>query len=138
MRLLANENVAGPLIQMLRRNGHDVASVKERWRGIPDKLVLAHAQSELRIVLTCDKEFGELAFRAGLPASCGVILLRLSGASPDEDNARALSGIESRTDWAGHFAVITAVRLPAVMNGITLPRDPDLQAQGPEAPVRDR
>ena len=107
MRLLANENVPGPLIVMLRSKGHDVVSVKQGSRGAPDTSVMAQARSEERVLLTCDKDFGELAFRARLPVPCGIILLRLSGASPDEDNARALAAVESRHDWQGHFAVIT-------------------------------
>ena len=62
-------------------------------------------------MLTQDKDFGELAFRFGLPAECGVILLRLSGPNPDADNQRALLAVESRTDWAGHFSVVTDVRI---------------------------
>lgn len=111
MRMLANENVPGPLIAMLRQKGHDVVSVKERLCGVSDRGVLARAQAEERILITFDKEFGELAFRFRLPASCGVILFRLSGTSPERDNARALATLESRQDWAGHFAVVTDDRI---------------------------
>jgi hypothetical protein len=62
-------------------------------------------------LLTHDKDFGEIAFRAGLSAECGVFLLRLSGIDPDADNQRALEAIESRTDWEGHFSVITEDRM---------------------------
>lgn len=72
---------------------------------------LARAQNERRVVLTHDKDFGELAFRIGLSAECGVMLLRLSGTNPDADNQRALEAIESRTDWEGHFSVITEERV---------------------------
>jgi len=57
--------------------------------------------------VTFDKDFGELAFRAGLPALCGVLLSRLSGTCPAEDHARALAALESREDWTGCFAVVT-------------------------------
>jgi predicted nuclease of predicted toxin-antitoxin system len=66
---------------------------------------------EIRVVVTHDKDFGELAFRSGLPAECGVILLRLAGSNPDEDNRRAVDAIESRDDWTGHFSVITDDRI---------------------------
>jgi predicted nuclease of predicted toxin-antitoxin system len=65
------------------------------------------AQAEGRIVITQDKDFGELAFRDLQPAQCGVILLRLSGDDPDVELRRIADVIESRTDWAGHFAVAT-------------------------------
>ncbi len=62
-------------------------------------------------MLTHDKDFGELAFRVGLPAECGVILVRLSGTDADTDNKRVLEAIGSRTDWEGHFSVITEDRI---------------------------
>lgn len=111
MRILANENVTRTVIAGLRAKGHDVLSVKESLRGEKDDTILARAQSEKRIVLSHDKDFGELAFRVGLSAECGVILLRLSGTDPDADNKRALEAIESRTDWEGHFSVVTADRI---------------------------
>ncbi len=106
MRLIANENVSGTVIRTLRERGHDVLSVKESLRAASDETVLARAQSEQRIVLTNDKNFGALAFRYGLPASCGVVLFRLSGIDPESDNRCVLRVLESRTDWSGHFAVV--------------------------------
>ena len=111
MRILANENFPGPLIQELRRRGHDVASVKELMRGADDRAVLARAQDESRLVVTFDKDFGELAYRFALPASSGVILFRLSGASPEIDNARALAALETGIEWMGSFAVVTNDRI---------------------------
>ena len=111
MRLIANENVSGTVIRTLRERGHDVLSVKESMRAASDGAVLARAQSEQRLVLTNDKDFGELAFRYGLPASCGVVLFRLSGVDPESDNRRVLQVLESRTDWEGHFAVVDHDRI---------------------------
>ena len=113
MRFLANENVTGTVIQELRQRGHDVLSVKESMRSEEDDVILARAQAEQRIVVTHDKDFGELAFRSQLPASCGVILFRfrLAGSDPNTDNERILEALESRTDWAGHFSVVTDDRI---------------------------
>ena len=107
MRFLADEIVSGTVIQELRQRGHDVLSIKESMRSEQDDVILACAQAEQRIVVTHDKDFGELAFRSQLPASCGVILFRLAGSEPDTDNQRILEAWESRTDWTGHFSVIT-------------------------------
>jgi len=87
MRYLTNENVSGTVIQELRRLEHDVLSVKESMRGERDLAILQRAQVEQRLVITHDKDFGELAFRSQQPASCGIILFRLSG--PDPDTATA-------------------------------------------------
>ena len=111
MRLIANENVTGSVIQELRRRGHDVPAVKESMRSEQDDVILARAQGEYRIVVTHDKDFGELAFRSQLPSSCGVILFRLAGTDPDTDNQRILEVLEGRTDWPGHFSVVTDDRI---------------------------
>lgn len=106
MRLVANENVSGTVIRRLRELGHDILSIKEAMRAASDEEVLARAQSDRRIVLTHDKDFGELAFKYGLPAECGVVLLRLSGTDPDSDNQRVLAALTSRSDWEGQFTVV--------------------------------
>jgi predicted nuclease of predicted toxin-antitoxin system len=95
MRLLVNENVTRTVIQELRRRGHDVLSVKESIRSEADDAILARAQREERIAVTHDKDFGELAFRSGLPAACGVVLLRLAGSDPGTDNRRIVEALES-------------------------------------------
>ena len=111
MRIIVDENVSGSVIRVLRDRGHDVLSVKESMRSESDEAVLARAQAEQRLVITYDKDFGELAFRYGLPASCGVVLFRLSGTDPDSDNQRAVDALESQSDWEGHFAVVEEHRI---------------------------
>jgi predicted nuclease of predicted toxin-antitoxin system len=103
MRVLANENIPRTLLRELRDRGHDVLSAKESMRGEDDPAILARAQTEARLVVTQDKDFGELAFRFGLPASSGVILFRLSGSDPEADTRRMMEVIESRADWSGQF-----------------------------------
>jgi hypothetical protein len=76
-----------------------------------DQAVLATAQTEDRLVLTHDKDFGELAFRSNLPATCGILLIRLAGDNPQDDADQVLRVIDSRNDWAGHFSVLDRGRL---------------------------
>ena len=111
MRILADENFPGDAVTALRGRGHDVLWVREEAPGIGDREVLARAQAEARIVITFDKDFGELAFRFGLPATAGVILLRLPAPSPAVVARRATAALESRDDWAGHFSVIEEDRI---------------------------
>lgn len=111
MRFLANENVPGPVVAVLRDRGHDVSWIKESMPGAEDLRVLAHAQTEHRIVVTLDKDFGQLAFRSRLPAQSGVILIRLDFRDPDTDNEVAITALLSRDDWAGNFAVIEHDRI---------------------------
>jgi len=88
MRLLTNENVSDTVVRTLRERGHDVLSAKESMRSQPDEKLLARAQVEGRVLVTHDKDFGELAFGSRLPGECGVILLRLAGDGPEADNHR--------------------------------------------------
>jgi len=60
MRILANENVSGPVVRSLRGFGHDVLWVRENMRGMPDQSILTRAQAEGRTLVTLDKDFGEL------------------------------------------------------------------------------
>lgn len=106
MRILANENFPGPVIRVLREMGHDVAWVKECMRGASDRDVLDRSREEGRILVTLDKDFGELAYRSGLPGPCGVVLFRLNGTDPNVDNARTIEALTSREDWPGHFSVV--------------------------------
>jgi hypothetical protein len=70
-----------------------------------------HILANENVSATIIEDFGELAFRFGLPAECGVILLRLAGDNPAADNLRAVQAIESRLDWTGHFSVVTEDRI---------------------------
>ena len=86
MRFLADENMPGPAVAALRDLGHDVLWIKELMPGAEDPVVLALAQREARVVVTADTDFGELAFRSGLPAQCGIVLVRLDWTDPETDN----------------------------------------------------
>jgi predicted nuclease of predicted toxin-antitoxin system len=111
MRILANENFPGKAVEALRKQGHDVAWVRTDAPGNNDTQVLERAQREGRIVITFEKDFGELAFRAGLPAQSGIILFRISAPSAAHVARAASTAVASRTDWAGHFAVVEDHRI---------------------------
>jgi predicted nuclease of predicted toxin-antitoxin system len=121
MRLLANENVPGPVFRALRELGHDVLWAKEDLRGERDHVLLSRAQTEKRVTVPCDTDFGELAFHSGLPASSGVVLLRIPWSDPVVDNAFAVSMLTSREDWSGVFAVVEhdRVRIRALPESTT-------------------
>jgi predicted nuclease of predicted toxin-antitoxin system len=98
-------------VAALRQQGHDVAWVRTDAPGSSDQEVLAWAQIEDRILVTFDKDFGELAFRAKLPTSSEIILFRISTPSSAHVARVALSVLESCADWPGHFAVIEDTRI---------------------------
>jgi len=111
VRLLANENIAGSVIRGLRDGGHNVLSVKESMRSASDRAILVRAAAEQRILVTHDKDFGELAFRHSLPSFCGIILFRLSGREPEADQSRILEVLSSHLEFSGHFSVVTDDRV---------------------------
>lgn len=111
MRFLANENFPGSAVTALQATGHDVVWVRITAPGARDPDVLAWAAREGRILLTFDKDFGELARRSALPRLCGVILLRLPMPMPGNVGQRVADLITARDDWAGHFSVIEPGRV---------------------------
>lgn len=111
MRFLANENFPGAAVNVLEAAGHDVVWVRTAAPGIDDPTVLAWAVREERILLTFDKDFGELARAAALPATCGVVLLRMPMPKPSDVGQRIADLITIRDDWAGHFSVIEPGRV---------------------------
>lgn len=101
MRFLANEHIARSVIERLRQAGNDVLWVKESMRGHADRDVLARAMAEARVLVTFDKDFGELAFRSRLPTTCGVVFFRITQRGREQDIQRVLDTLQSRDDWSG-------------------------------------
>jgi predicted nuclease of predicted toxin-antitoxin system len=113
-KLLADENIPTDVVVALRTEGHDVASIREPSPGSTDDVVLARALAEDRVLLTFDKDFGELAFRLGRAATPGVILLRPRLRSPEYLVRFALAVLAQGHDWKGQFAVAEEGRLRLV------------------------
>jgi predicted nuclease of predicted toxin-antitoxin system len=83
MKLLADESVDAPIVACLRAAGHEVISIAEETPGIEDSQVLHRALAEQCVLLSADKDFGELVFRHQLP-HVGVLLLRFAGLSTQQ------------------------------------------------------
>lgn len=108
---LADEKFPGLAGRSLRDAGHDVSWVREDAPSSADEAVLARAIAEKRVLLTFDKDFGELAFRRGLPAACGIVLFRIPMSPPGPGVDRIVATILSRGDWSGLFSVIEPGRI---------------------------
>jgi len=111
MRILANENFPGLAITALRERGHDVVWIRTDAPGSKDRDILQKAETENRLLVTFDKDFGEMAFRLKLPASSGVILFRITTPSPQSVAQKVITTLEGRTDWLGHFSVVDDSRI---------------------------
>jgi predicted nuclease of predicted toxin-antitoxin system len=75
MRFLADENIEYPIISILRENKVDILAVREIMKGATDLEIIEYAFLNNLLIITSDKDFGELTFRLQRP-SCGIILLR--------------------------------------------------------------
>ena len=106
MRFLVDENLPLPVVEALRRQGHDAAWVRTDAPGSADEQAPARATTEGHVLVTADKDFGDLVFGAGLGVGSGVILLRLRG-SLEARTAALVAAAEARDDWTGVFAVVT-------------------------------
>jgi len=107
LRFLADENVERQLVHALRDAGHDVEYIAELAPGSTDEEVLARAGDRSAIVITEDKDFGELVHRRK-QANAGVVLLRLRGLTPGKKVAVALQVFADHSaDFAGAFSVVT-------------------------------
>jgi predicted nuclease of predicted toxin-antitoxin system len=111
MRFLADENFPGSVVATLLEKGHDVVWVRTTAPATKDADILSWAARENRILLTFDKDFGELALQTRLPTSCGVILFRTPMPPPTQVGVRLSAEIEARQDWAGNISVIEAGRV---------------------------
>jgi len=110
MRFLAHENFPGAVVAALEVAGHDVVWIRTVAPGSRDEDVLAWAVREDRVLLTFDRDFGELAWRMGLTATSGIVLFRLPMPPAVDAGSKLAARINERSDWAGHFSVVEPAR----------------------------
>ncbi|MBG1265667.1 DUF5615 family PIN-like protein [Nostoc sp. WHI] len=108
MKFLGDENLDWQIVERLRIDGHEVLYVVEMEPGIPDDEVLNLANNEDAILLTSDKDFGELVFRLRRIAA-GVVLIRLFGLSLNDRAEIIANAINQHADeLLGAFSVISS------------------------------
>lgn len=122
MRFLADENVSRLVIDGLRREGHDVEAITEENPGAPDTQVLQVAGESGCILVTEDKDFGELVIRQRRPVR-GVVLLELDRRSNAAEAQRVIEIVRRHGDkLEGQLVVLEPARtrlrpLPTAENG---------------------
>jgi predicted nuclease of predicted toxin-antitoxin system len=72
VKFLADESCAGPVILALRQADHDVVALAEVAKGAVDEEVIERTLSERRVLITEDRDFGELVYARGR-RSAGVL-----------------------------------------------------------------
>lgn len=107
MKFLANENIPSASIRQLRDEGFDVVSIGENFPTIKDEAVILFASMENRIIITFDRDYGELIFKHKLSNSAGVIYLRLQNFQPDEPARILVNLFKSEMTFEGFFTVVS-------------------------------
>jgi predicted nuclease of predicted toxin-antitoxin system len=111
MNLLADESIDKPIVDRLRQDGHNVLYIAELDPSIDDDTVLHRANQNGALLITADKDFGELVFRQGR-VHAGVVLVRLAGLS-SQAKARIVSTIFANRghELLNAFSVISPGRV---------------------------
>lgn len=111
--IVADESLDAQIVERLRRDGHNVLYIAEVAPGDADEDVLGRANAEGALLVTADKDFGELVYRRQL-AHHGVVLIRLAGLTPHDKAETAAAVVrEHATELAGSFTVVakTGIRI---------------------------
>jgi predicted nuclease of predicted toxin-antitoxin system len=107
VNLLADEGVDRQIVALLRQGGHHVQYVAELEPGIDDNTVFEKANQVKALLITADKDFGEMVLRQG-SVRAGVVLLRLAGLSPSTKAVVVATVIQERgIEMLGSFSVIS-------------------------------
>ncbi len=104
MKLYADECCDRALVSALRQAGHDVEFALESAKGWSDSQILNRAYNEDRILVTEDKDFGELVYRLRKP-SAGIILLRIPVEQRSQKAERLLSVLTSLGSKIHHHLI---------------------------------
>ncbi len=111
LKFIVDVGVGKKVETWLAINGYDVSTVRAINPGLPDLIILQIAANEGRVVITMDKDFGEMVYHAKLPHA-GVLLLRLEDASGREKAMVIAKIMEDYADkLEGRFSVYRSGRL---------------------------
>lgn len=106
--IVADECVDDPIIDRLRAEGYSVWSIGDHAPSTPDLDVLQEATNRQSLLLTEDKDFGDLIMRDRRPAPYGVVLYRFPDTTPSAIKARLIAQAFARdgANFPSMFSVI--------------------------------
>lgn len=111
MRFLADESCDFAVVRALRGAGHDVVAVGDVKPGAPDEAVISLAVRESRILLTEDKDFGQLVFASAVE-SAGVVFIRFPARARQAMTRTVAKLVEASAEKiAGRFVVVQPGRI---------------------------
>ena len=106
LSFVADENVESDVVVALRELGHDVVDVAHSSPGAADDSLLESARSRNAILITSDKDFGDLVYRQR-KMTAGVVLMRLAGLSPQLKAQHVTAAVgQHESELLGSFTVI--------------------------------
>ena len=117
LRFLADESCDFAAVRALRAQGFDVLAVAEAIPGAEDTQVIEYALRDGRLLLTEDKDFGQLVYAAG-HASCGVILIRYTPAARSTLGSRIVALVQ---DYGYRLSSSFVVLRPDQIRIVALP-----------------
>ena len=94
MKFVADESVERPISRALEKLGHEVWEICAHASGVGDREVLSLTRQRDAILLTADKDFGDLVY-IELEEVRGVVLLRLQGLPLRVMVERSVAAIEA-------------------------------------------
>lgn len=108
MRFLADENFPGNSVRLLQTHGLAVLQVAEHEQGSPDEWILRTAIAQERIILTFDRDFGDLVYHHGYPPpTAGIVFFRAKKFTPTEPAIWLLRLIVLPLQFRGYFTTVT-------------------------------
>jgi predicted nuclease of predicted toxin-antitoxin system len=106
LRFLADVNIEKPVVDELERMGHNISWVTDLDRYLDDMSIFEIARKERRILLTNDKDFGEIVFRQKLIPT-GIVLFRVKGQDVAKKVRLVKKLLAAHSDKiAKHFVVV--------------------------------
>ena len=109
MKLILDENAPRTLVEYLRKEKYDLIWIREYRRGLADEKIVRLSSIENRIIITFDKDFGELIYRKNMNPP-GIILLRIADNNQCQNKlSMFLKTFKDKIE--GYFSVITEKKI---------------------------
>lgn len=102
--IIIDENVDQLLVNKLQDHTSDIISIRENHPGISDQKVIQIAKSNKGLVITEDKDFGELIFSYNL-RGCSVMLLRYEKSDFKQIVQNIFKALQYYDKNPGHFFI---------------------------------
>ena len=102
--IFIDENVENYWVELLLKKGYEVYSIREKHQGISDLQIIEIVKKHQGILLTEDKDFGELVFAYGI-TNITVVFLRYDQPQYHQIEKKLLISIEEYYKKPGHYFI---------------------------------